>query len=66
MQHQRSRTTRARILTGAIVGAIISLGVVADSASAAAPKPISVDVGERDSGTPSTGVTVSMRSGIRW
>ena len=66
MQHQQSRTKRARIITGALVGAIVSLGVVADSASAAAPKPTSVTIGESDGGRPSGGWFMSMRSGIRW
>lgn len=65
MQQPNSRSKRAKLLAGALIGTVISLGAVADSASAwTPPKPTAVKVSQGDS--ESGGWTMSMRSGIRW
>lgn len=65
MHQPTSRSKRAKLLAGALIGTVISLGAVADSASASTPsKTAVVSVSQNEGAT--GGWTMSMRSGIRW
>ena len=64
-EHSKKQNRRGKLLGGALVGAVLSLGVVAGSASAA-PRPSADTTDTVVSATLSAEYTASAQSGIRW
>jgi hypothetical protein len=60
--HSKKQSRRGKLLGGALVGAVLSIGVVAGPA-AAAPQVSTVTV---DGETSQTVYSMASRSGIRW
>lgn len=61
--HSKKQSRRGKLLGGALIGAVLSIGVVAGPAAAATP----VSTVAADSEAPSQPVyMMASRSGIRW
>ena len=67
--HSKKQSRRGRLLGGALVGAVLSLGAVGGSASAdTSPSPVHIVEGSSTISVKivAGGYTMSARSGIRW